>query len=77
MKESKEKMKTTFSFGNRGNEAFKTCPEQCLPACNETFYNYVVSAAQFPNQKDPNLIRLLRQGIENGYGVLTSIDYVR
>lgn len=74
-----EKRKSVFTFGpnERDEDDLKTCPEQCMPACNETFYNIVVSAAQFPNQKEPNKTRLLKEAIDAGYEFLTNIDYVR
>lgn len=47
-----------------------------MPACNETFYNIVVSSAQFPNQREPNKTKLLKEAIGKGYEFLTNIDYV-
>ena len=55
----------------------KICTEHCLPACNETFYNFVVTAATFPNQQQPNLTKMLREAIADNRDQLNNLTYVR
>ena len=60
-----------------GEEQIKSCTEFCLPACNETFYNFVVTAATFPNQPEPNMTQMLREAITEKREHLNNISYVR
>ncbi|CAG7826654.1 unnamed protein product [Allacma fusca] len=53
-----------------------SCTEFCLPACNETFYNFVVTAATFPNQPEPNMTQMLREAIHDNRDYLNNITYV-
>lgn len=55
----------------------KSCADYCLPACNETFYNTLVTASDFPNQPQPNQTKLLREAIGSGLVHLSDINYVR
>lgn len=54
----------------------KSCAEFCLPACNETFYNVFITAADFPNQPQANQTKMIREAIEQGHNHLHDIGYV-
>lgn len=66
-----------FNFEQVKLKQEKSCIDLCLPKCNETFYNIVVSTATFPNQNDPNKTKLLREAIDAGFENLADINYVR
>jgi len=69
--------KIKFKFKNQQSLEQKSCTEFCLPACYETSYNYVVTAASFPNQPEPNKTKMLREAISDGRYLLNDINYVR
>lgn len=68
---------SAFKFNSRKEaQQEKSCSEFCLPACNETFYNVFITAADFPNQPQANQTKMIREAISQGHAHLNDIAYV-